>query len=181
MRKSFLQLLQRLARRFDCELQDRRPLDLRGATDSAIEASYLAGSRPFIIEARVADCRSAGGFKYYGPSCHPYTKTLLGVLDGSVSGYVSSPLEDHHNYFQPKNAAETLCLKGKVSERLLSAPPHAFILPWEVGTIERKSVLAISRTEADNKLRGKKLSATHGFVGIGPLSIERATSSSMLW
>lgn len=166
-------LVQRVAFRLGYVLQGREPIDLRDRVTDAIETAYLVGSKPFLVEANVSDCRGLGGFRYDCVNRHPYMQTALAIIAGEAAGYAGSPLERYYNHFQPKSAADTLALAGEISAELLNAPPIALKLPWEEGSWQRKLTVTAAREREDNRARGKNLSFAHGASEYGPVSLEK--------
>lgn len=166
-------LFQRAASRLGYIYEGREPIDLRDRVSDVIEATYLVGSKPFLFNAKIADCRGLGGFRYDHVNRHPYMLTVLAILAGRSIAYTGSPLERYYNHFRPKNVADTLGLTGEVSQELLDAPPIALKLPWEEGSWQLRFAVAVRRERSDNRARGKSLSLAHGSSEVGPVSLEK--------
>lgn len=166
-------LVQRVAFKLGYLFEGREPVDLRNRASDVIEAAYLAGSKPFLVEAKISDCRGLGGFRYDGANLHPYMQTAVAILRREADGYAGSPLERYYNHFQPKCAADVLRLPGEISSELKNAPPIALKLPWEEGTWQRKLAVSMVRERADNRSRGRDLSFEHGASEFGPVSPDK--------
>jgi hypothetical protein len=173
MRLPINRLLNSVTSRFGVALVDQSPLDFRGITDDPIVASYLANGRAFVINVRLEDTRSAGGFRYDGANLHPFVETANAIIQGRASGYVGSPLQEYYESFQPSNAASALALSGELSESLRTAPPYGIKMPWEPGDWQKKVLRAARSAQADNISRGQNLTIQHGASGVGPISVEK--------
>jgi hypothetical protein len=106
-------------------------LDLRSITDDLFAAAEIAGSSRFLIQVPLSRCRSRMGFPYTSNSPHPVIRTARAYLEGRISSYHGSPLEEYFHYHQPSNAAERLALSGTPSADLMAASPYGIVLPWQ--------------------------------------------------
>ncbi len=115
----------------------RPPVDLRNATDDALEAYYRApGAGGFIIDLSLDRVRTFGPL---GLSCareggSPFVTTLLAYEQGRCRTYGDSPLRRFYESWQPANLAEAFAIDpSRASKELLALPPLPWMLPWNGG------------------------------------------------
>jgi hypothetical protein len=166
--------ISRVAYRLGYHLIPVNPLDLRGVTDSPIEAAIVAGRRSYVIEVPLAHCRGAIGFPYTQETLQPFVRTVRAYLAGEASNYQDSPLKEYYDSVQPKNAWELLGLAGEPNPKFLEYPPFAFLLPWESVSLEEKSRNRPLSLRRENIERGADLGIAHG-DGVGPITLEKGT------
>jgi hypothetical protein len=148
-------------------------LDMRDVTDDPIGAAKLAGSRPFLIEVSLSDCRNRKGFPYSKDGPHPFVRTARAYAEGHVNSYQESPLQQYYDHYQPKNAAEALALPGDPSPMLLAAPPYGVVVPWEGRALADARNRCDQTAKRESRAHGANLLLEHGTSGVGPVSLEK--------
>jgi len=153
-----------------------KPLDLRCKVNNPIEAYYLSGWLPVLIEIDITRLRGFfnNAFFCHRESSNPFIQTLLEYEYKRVNSYQNSALQKFYDSWQPKNAAESLGLPPHNSSTILQqTDAKAAVLPWE-------TILPEARMESRNRemriqkrkafMRGKK-AELHWHL-MGPASSE---------
>jgi hypothetical protein len=166
--------ISRVAYRLGYHLIPVNPLDLRGVTDSPIEAAIVAGRRSYVIEVPLAHCRGAIGFPYTQETLQPFVRTVRAYLAGEASNYQDSPLKEYYDSVQPKNAWELLGLAGEPNPKFLKYPPFAYALPWSQVSLEERLRNRSVLLTRENIERGAGLGIAHG-DSVGPNALEKGT------
>jgi hypothetical protein len=154
--------------------QAEGPLDLREVTDDPIEALYLAGGRPFVINVPLRLCRNLGpaAFPCTARANNPFVETLLAYSKSPDPAAFDSPLHQYYEYWQPTNAAEALGLS--VSSRLSALSALASIMPWTTTEPRRMRERREYWIRVENEEHNSNLEVQDGWSLFGPVSLKRS-------
>lgn len=149
-----------------------RAVDLRGQVADAWDAVHSCPDRPFVIDVPLSDCLGLMpvAFRCDKRGGHPFVETLLGIIDGRVTGYAGSPLKDYYRNWQPATAAEVLGVHGATVLRWM--PPLASPLPWDRLSPADHLRLWSDIARRDYHENGFDLPPEAGWKGWGPMRDE---------
>ena len=150
-------------------------VDFRGLMDDPIKALKRSAGRPVLINFPLKSCRSMlpVAFPCTTTSGHPLIETVLGILNGTVTSYMGSPLQKYYQFFQPANLAELMGLEPMDNDSASRLSPYAFIFPWggiPSARLMRKKLVVLSK---ENRAHYAKIAGKHGWVTCGPISVEK--------
>jgi hypothetical protein len=151
------------------------PVDFRGILDDPVQALKRSAGRPALINFPLNSCRSMlpVAFPCTKTSGHPLIETAMGILDGTVIGYIGSPLQNYYQRFQPANLSQLMGLGSMDDGPASKLSPYAFIFPWG-GTpsvkLMRNKIVLISK---ENRAHHAKLAGKHGWLTCGPIAAEK--------
>jgi len=151
------------------------PIDLRGLLDNPAEAIGRSAGNPVLVNLPLASCRSmlAVAFACTNTSGQPFIDTARGILNGSVTGYIGSPLQRYYESFQPSNLAELLGIEPTDKGPASRLPPYAFVFPWHGTPTVQQCRIKSQKIRKENMFHGSKLSGSNGWHLIGPISPEK--------
>jgi hypothetical protein len=109
-----------------------RLIDLRGVVDCPVDAYYVTGGAPALIDVPLDRCRwmGASSFSYARSGGHPYVRTLLDYEAG-VTDYARSSLKAWWHAWQPRTLAAFFGFSADDCHALLNdSPPVHDVVPW---------------------------------------------------
>lgn len=148
-------------------------VDLRGATDCPLKASYLSPEQKFVFDVELDRCLGlhSAAFICSSESNHPFIQTLHAHADGDCDSYATSDLKRFYEAFQPGTAADVVGLSPDDTHPALSAAsPFASSLPWDFLTPEENEQVLRATSARDYSDNGFQLSADAGWKVWGPVS-----------
>ena len=147
----------------------RTPLDLRGQGVTPLDALYVAGGRPVILDIPVERCRTFRCIAYSldRETANPFYHTVRAIAGGATDRYETSPLQRFYSAWQPRSAAD---LMGLPDHPILSDLPPVSVRPWRNQMPEEALASTLKAVARDNAQHGHALSAADGSPAYGPVS-----------
>lgn len=174
-RRAIKKFLHRCGYRLERVGQAQALPDMRPVTEDPVEALYLSGGRPVLVNIPLDRLRGLGSmaFPCVPGGGHPLVETAVAYLQGRCVSYEGSPLEQFSRRWRPSSAAAAMGLPGReASAELRRIPAYASVSipPWgSVGPSEAASRRAML-SHQENAHHGARLTVDEGSLVSGRLS-----------
>jgi hypothetical protein len=116
------------------DLVQEAPVDFRGLPlATPLDAIERSGGRRAIVDVPVARIRSMDvmGFACTPDAPNPFVRTAQGLIDGSVTAFMGSPLDVYYRAFRPVTIRDLFGLPATAASPALRQCPLNAALPWQ--------------------------------------------------